>query len=206
MRILCIDLSLHCGYAVLESETQNPSKLITYGTIHYEGTSIKDYDNYPWSYINVIQSHISNVMWKVREHCPDIIVIEETNRGKARYTQKVLEFLHYEFLHSVRKERPDLSVVYLDTSHWRSVLGIWMNKDQKKQNAKLSAAKRQGPIALKAMKQQLGVKGRVNKKHVAIAHVNQVFGLSLKVKENDAADAICLGLAYLKGAKPSNGE
>jgi hypothetical protein len=184
----------------------NP-KLLGYGTLHYEGLSTKDRGDYPWSYFKVIDDHITqNVMNKVIDSNPDIIVIEETNKGKNRYSQKKLEWLHHELLRQIGTYKcPTINVVYLDTSAWRSTLGIWMNKDQKKQNAKLSKAKSEGTEALKAMKQKLGVRGRVNKKHVAINHVNATFNLNLRVKDNDAADAICLGLAYFKGATPSNG-
>ena len=228
MKFLCLDLSLHCGFAVLEAEPISvpaighpqftTPKLLDYGTLHYEGLSVKERDNYPWSYLGVVNEHIHQIMETVvLKVKPDIIVIEETNKGKNRYSQKMLEFLHCELLKQIgflsfrsdmgpigfKKLPPD--VIYLDTSAWRSTLGIWMSKDQKKQNAKLSKAKKEGPEALKKMKKSLGVRGRVNKKHLALAHVNTTFNLTLKVKDNDASDAICLGLAYLNGTKPSNG-
>jgi len=218
MKVLCIDLSLHCGWAVMEGEQGQDPKLESYGTLHYEGNTVKERNNYPWSYLGVVAEHVSTIMKLLVEHvAPDVIVIEETNKGKNRYSQKMLEFLHHQLLEQIgflqfrsdtaplkfKKLPPD--VVYLDTSHWRSILGIWMSKDQKKNNAKLSKAKREGKDALKAMKEKLGVRGKTNKKHVAIAHANATFGLQLRVKDNDAADAICLGLAYFKGATPSNG-
>lgn len=205
MRILCIDLSLHCGYAVLDStESPDVANLLAHGTLHYVGQKAKELADYPWSFVTVVDVHITSVMRLVGEFHPDVIVIEETNKGKNRYSQKMLEFLHHELLLRLKGICP---VVYLDTSHWRSILGIWLTKDQKKNNAKLSKAKREGgDDALKDMKKKLGVRGKTNKKHAAIAHANATFNLKLKVKDNDAADAICLGLAYLKGATPSNGE
>lgn len=209
MKILCIDLSLHCGYAVLEGDEISPNpKLTAYGTLHYEGKSTKERNNYPWSYLDVTEDHAVNVVGLVISQEPDVVVIEETNKGKNRYSQKMLEFLHHSLLRKlevIKKIRP-FKVVYLDTSAWRSTLGIWMSKEQKKINAKINKANREGgDKKAREVKKALGVKGKFNKKHVAIAHANATFGLSLKVKDNDAADAICLGLAYLKGCNPSDG-
>lgn len=202
MRVLCIDLSLHCGYAVLDKDT-GEAKLFKYGTIHYDGPSVKEFGNYPWSYMDVVKAHVQKIVSFTAITIPDVIVIEETNKGKNRYSQKMLEFLHHELLrnlHGIYK------IIYLDTSHWRSVLGIWMSKEQKKVNAKINKAKREGgDVGAREMKKSLGVKGKTNKKHIAIAHVNEHFNLNLRVKDNDAADAICLGLAYFKGASPCDG-
>lgn len=205
MKLFCIDLSLHCGYAVLGSQSHSDPQLLAYGTIHYEGVPVRERNNYPTSYLLVVEEHVNNVISMVEKHQPDHIVIEETNKGKNRYSQKMLEFLHHELLTNF-KGRWECPITYLDTSAWRSTLGIWMSKDQKKINAKINKAKREGgDKAARATKKVLGVKGKFNKKHVAINHANITFGLSLKMKDNDAADAICLGLAYLKGTTPSNG-
>lgn len=201
MRILCLDLSTHCGYAVLTNDSK--VELGEYGTLHYEGPSTRSMpDKYPWSYLQVVTSHIRNILDLVSRIKPELIVIEETNKGKNRYSQKLLEFLHHELLQGLTAYK----VVYLDTSHWRSILGIWMTKEQKRDNAKLSKATREAKLkGLKPDKKALGIKGKINKKHIAINHANATFSLTLKVKDNDAADAICLGLAYFKGATPSNG-
>jgi Holliday junction resolvasome RuvABC endonuclease subunit len=205
MRVLCLDLSLHCGYAFFDSPVDDTiPKLVKYGTIHFDGPSVKERDSYPWSYVTVAEEHVNSLKNLWEENDPEVVVIEETNKGKNRYSQKMLEFLHHELLRKLMMEA--VKVIYFDTSHWRSVLGIWMTKEQKKINAKINKAKREsGDSGARAMKKKLGVKGKTNKKHIAIAHVNQVFNLKLKVKDNDAADAICLGLAYFKGAVPSDG-
>lgn len=212
MRILCIDLSLHCGYAVIDRTdsdtklTDSDTKLTAYGTIHFAGVPARERKNYPWSFVEVVQEHIDNVIALVGEYSPDVIVIEETNRGKNRYSQKMLEFLHHELLRQIKNVRhPVIKTVYLDTSAWRATLGIWMSKEQKKINAKINKAKREGgDKKARETKKALGVKGKFNKKHVAIAKANEVFNLNLKMKDNDTADAIMLGLAYLNGTEPSD--
>jgi hypothetical protein len=49
------------------------------------------------------------------------------------------------------------------------------------------------------------VKGKVTTKHLAVRLVNSVYGLGLKQKDNNDADAICLGLAFFAGAQPCDG-
>ena len=61
-----------------------------------------------------------------------------------------------------------------------------MSKEQKKNN-----------------KQRIGSK--VTLKHVAVRKANQFFQLELKQKDNDIADAILLGVAFLQGAQVSDG-
>lgn len=214
MRLLCLDLSLHCGWAVLDEAIGGKVTLVDHGTIHYKGNSAKSMsENYPWSYLDISREQIENIspLW-MSKFKPNAIIVEETNKGKNRYSQKILEFLHHELLtrlhdfKSLGNYKVHYKVHYLDTSHWRSILGIWMSKEQKKVNAKISKAKREGgDVEARKVKKALGVRGKTNKKHIAIEHANTTFDLKLKMKENDAADAICLGLAYFKGATPSNG-
>ena len=47
--------------------------------------------------------------------------------------------------------------------------------------------------------------GKKGRKHVAIRRVAELFGIELLRKEEDAADALLLGLAYIKGAPRCDG-
>jgi hypothetical protein len=211
MKILCLDLSTHAGYAFLEGERGEKPKLIKYGTIHL-GKSVVEYGPYPYGYVLCARAQIGNLINLLMDD-PDVIVIEETNMGRNRYTQKLLEFLHHELilrLEDIAYRRKagggSLEVVYLDSSEWRSNLGLKMSKEQKKLNAKLSKAKREAAEAgSKLDKKKLGIKGKTTAKHLAVAHANESYDLKLKVKDNDAADAICLGLAYCNNATPCDG-
>ena len=40
---------------------------------------------------------------------------------------------------------------------------------------------------------------------MAVRIANQLFGLDLELKDNDTADALLIGMAFLKGAKPCDG-
>lgn len=203
MKIFAIDLSTHCGWAVLEGEISSKPKLIQQGTLHL-GKGVKDFGPYPMNYMRAARAQIAALLdLYAGQGAVDVIVIEETNGSKNRYTQKLLEFLHYRFIEAFCGATP---IVYLDTSSWRKACGIWLTKEQKKANAKLSKAKRAAAAAgTKLDKKALGIKGKITKKHAAVNYVNAEYGLQLKVKDNDAAEAVCLGVAYCRNATPSTG-
>jgi hypothetical protein len=133
---------------------------------------------------------------------PDVVVVEETNpSGRAgRYSQKCLEFLHCAFLLTIPE---NYKVVYISTSKWRSALQIKLSKDDRKNNSLVNQAKKAAKISntsVFAKKAALGVKGKVNWKHLSVRFVNEKYNTSFKMKDNDVADSICLGLAYINGA------
>jgi hypothetical protein len=81
-----------------------------------------------------------------------------------------------------------------------------LSKEQKKANAKLSKAKRESALAgVKLDKKKLGIKGKTNKKHLAVQRANDEYNLKLKQKDNNEADAICLGLAFFNNCTPCDG-
>lgn len=208
MRILALDYSTHAGYAVFED-----GKLVEHGTIHCDVT-LKD-GPYPYNYVNVARRQAEWIRDKIYQYdeVPHAVVIEETNGSKNRYTQKLLEFLHMALLETLLNMA--VKVVYVNTNDWRSNLGIWLTKDQRKTNSKLSKAKSKEKARLgrtltagelAALKKALGIKGKVTKKHAAVNYVNERLQLGLKTKDNDAAEAICIGLAYLNNVPHCNGE
>ncbi len=42
------------------------------------------------------------------------------------------------------------------------------------------------------------VVGKINPKHLSIFYVNAAYDLNFKTKDNDIADAICVGTAFMK--------
>ena len=201
MKILALDISTKTGYAVLTQHPGEPIGLVQHGLIQ-NPKKINEYGDYPFSY-HAAADNMAKELWSVVTAVnPDVIVIEETNSSKARYTQKILEFIHCSFLtqaYSPGKSPPQ--IVYISTSTWRRNLGLTLSKEDKKNNAKVNRAKYAGKS-----KKELGLKGKITPKHLAVAYVNERFGLTLKVKDNDRADAICQGLAFLNGAETCNGE
>ncbi|WNM70300.1 hypothetical protein [Myxococcus phage Mx1] len=204
MRVLGLDLSTRPGWSFFEGD-----QLVSFGNLSLDKT-IYEYGMYPWNYVGATEDVGALLFDKVLELNPDVVVIEETNLGKSRYAQKTLEFIHLDVLRRLRRwmqERPDREVIYLSSSSWRQALGLQMSKEDKKNNAKLAKAKKKAEEwGVKLDKKAIGVKGKINKKHVALRFVNETFGLNLKVKQNDAADAICLAAAYIAGATPCDGK
>jgi hypothetical protein len=177
-------------------------RLIRFGTIHLE-ESVHSFGQYPYSYLKAAAAQLTKI-WHEHPGKFDRIIVEETNAGRNRYTQKLLEFLHHQLIADALSHQTP--VTYLDSSGWRHNLGLVMTKEQKKANAKLRKAMRDAKAkGEKVDKKALGIKGLTTPKHVAIAHANTTFGLNLKVKDNDAADAICLGLAYFNHCEPCDG-
>lgn len=202
IKILALDISSHAGFAVME--VLEHERKLTHKGIVEKRQKINEYGEYPWSYRQLGAELAADLYTLVSEHRPTVIVIEETNLGRSRYAQKALEFIHCSFLNLLAAEQRD--VVYLSSSEWRRALGLAMTKEQKKANALLAKAKKEAKASkAKLDKKTLGVRGKVTKKHLAIAYANQAFGLQLKVKDNDIADAVCLALAYLAGAEHCDG-
>ena len=54
-------------------------------------------------------------------------------------------------------------------------------------------------------KKDLGIKGKVTKKHLAVRRANDLFNLTLIQKDNDVADSLLLGTAYFLGAEVCDG-
>ncbi len=189
MRVLALDASTKCGWALFVD-----GKLVESGAL--PPVSIEDFNVNDDPHLSPFYPY--NVVYGARliaKQCvdicyaknPDVIVVENTNKGKNRHTQRILEFIHYVLL-SKFEDRPWL-IRYMDTSEWRKLVGLWMSKDDKKNNRQVSTGKK---------------RGKITKKHLAVRMVNEKFHKSLKLKDNDEADAILLGLAFtLRSPSPS---
>lgn len=198
MKILSFDISTKPGWAFKED-----AQLVAFDSMSLE-QPILAYGEYPWSYDSASEVLALRLWEIVIRYQPDVIVIEETNLGKSRYAQKTLEFIHKAFLNKMRGWTG--KIIYLSSSVWRQTLGLQMSKEDKKNNSKLGKANKVADqYGVKLDKKKLGIRGKVTKKHLAIRYVNETYGLSLKVKDNDKADAICLADAYLKGAVACDG-
>ena len=212
MLTLALDISSYAGYALLE-KVNGKVEILDTGIV-FNANKVSWYGGYPFSYLKASQDMADKLFAVVEmvaargvEYC---IVVEETNGGSksSRYTQKYLEFMHGLLLHRLynnplTKKTP---ITYISSAIWRKTLGLYMSAADKKNNKILAdAEKAAAKKKTKVDKKTLGVKGRINKKHLAIRYVNERFGLQLKMKDNDIADAICLGCAAIEGAAICDG-
>lgn len=195
MKLLSLDISTKTGFAIIDTETQ---ELLEYGKI--TAGHLDEYGPFPRNYSKLAQFLAKELCSLIEKVKPDTIVIEQTNMGRQRFTQKCLEFLHCAFLLSV-PESYDL--VYISTSKWRSALQMKLTKEDKKNNSLVNKAKRVAAAtntSIQAQKSALGVRGKKTWKHLSVEFVNRKYNKEFKQKDNDVTDAICLGLAYLAGA------
>lgn len=201
MRVLALDLATTTGWSLFEGELGQEPKLLRYGIATNNGPVKENYGKYPYSFVDAADD-VGGAVWSVVvETDPDIIVIEEINKARARFSQKLLDFIHYSVLKRLHSYCEQDKVLYISTSEWRKVLGIKLSKEQKKNNSKVNKAKRDGKS-----KKELGLVGKVNQKHLSVSYSNDKYGLELLKKDDDVSDSICLGCAYFLGATFSDGK
>lgn len=208
MRVLSFDLSTSAGFACLEGEIGGPLPTILGVGVVANSKIIQEYGEYPYNYLAAAQDISSRLLEKVAEYKPDVVVVEDSQLGKNRYSQKILEFVHCTLLIGLRLNF-DGPVKYYPPSAWRSALKISMSKDDRKNNSKISKAKKlvaaEG-ISIHEAKKRLGVKGKVGKKHLSVRYINNLYNLGFKVStDDDKADAVALSLGFFHGAVPSDG-
>lgn len=189
MRVLALDASTKTGWALFID-----GELVDSGALAH--VKIEDFNVnkdpqlaglYPWNVVDGAEAVGDKLVAFVRDKFPlDAVVIENTNKGKNRHTQRILEFLHFHFLRRMRSHSH--LVHYMDTSEWRSIVQLWMTKDDLKNNRDVKAGKK---------------RGKISKKHLAVRTVNARYGKKLKLKDNDEADAILMGQAYLTRSQTS---
>lgn len=202
--ILGLDISSKPGWATLKT-VAGEAVLLSHGTL-FMGLKPEDFGSYPLNYLNMADYVAQRILSLVRqveaEHGVQAeIVIEETTASKNNYSQKTLEFIHAATLKHLR----DLGrvPVYIRTGTWRNVVGANQNAEEKKLNSKISRIK--AKTGSKLAKIDGKVVGRITRKHTAIRAFYEHFGIQLRRKDEDAADAGMVALAYVKGAPLCDG-
>lgn len=172
MKIVGLDMSTHCGWALISDE----AGLLGHGL--YE-TSDKPLNSLVEDYFYMARaSSISyQVAGLVMQVQPDYIYIEQTNKGRARGSQKQLEFIHFAVLYELKKNNWHHKVRYIDTSDWRKILNIKMTKDDSKHNKRVKSGE---------------IRGKITPKHLAVRWANEMYKQKLKLKDNDIADAMAV--------------
>lgn len=184
MKILGLDISSKTGFAVL-----NDGKLVDRGLIKSPAVEYDDREP-DFGILARADGMVKQLGKLILKNSPDAIAIEQTNAGKFRTSQKGLEFTHCLLLSWL--SHPDHDYIkrtrYIDTSKWRSGLGIKLTKDQRKHNERV--------------RDKLA-RGKVTPKHLAVAWANETYGIDLLQKDHDIADAIALAtLVHRRGLQP----
>ena len=215
-KTLALDISTKTGYALFDSEvakTDIKKSLLSYGLLK-NPKKVLEYGEYPWAYINAAAALVDDIINLIKQERPAAVCIEETNGGGRanRYSLKILEFLHCTLLTTLQTEfgpnkGTDFPIVaYINSSEWRKSLGLSLSSQDKINNKKLNNAKTTAALAKGTLdKSKLGIKGKITKKHIAVRYANATFGLDLKIKDNDIADAICIGNAFLNNCHICDG-
>lgn len=219
MKILALDVSIRTGGAVFD--TDSPKLLIDAFNIDYKkksplssnrmekpaaakvkkrnGITVKrnttkyDPSNHPQDFISFVEMYTDEVYLKIKQIYPKVVVIEQTNKGRDRWRQKLLEWIHLTLIKKIYNDFPkeELTIHYLDTIEWHRILNMKLSKEDRKQNKDIR-------IHNKNRKEGESIaRGLTDDKDLAIRFVKETFGYDLMMKENDIADAICMGCAYL---------
>lgn len=190
MKILALDLSTKTGWAVLNDE----NLLLGYGTL----SRPSDARELPGEYSNLTPEYTG--IWKAGrvakliapllvKYSPDIIVIERLPSGGFRHSKEMLYYIHFAVLSMLYLEGYQARVKYMEVSHWRSTLGLRLSKDQRQHNKKVK-----GHVA----------RGKITWKHLSVNMANAEYGLSLKLKDNDASDSILIAKSFIIKMKGKN--
>lgn len=189
-KVLSLDISSKTGFSV-QLVSKVGCSLVSYGLLGPYEKPDKQYplDMYEWANLCA-----SKIIEKIEEIGADIIVIEETSKGSKNHSsQKILEWIHY--LVAEHLIQSDIWPIYYQTGEWRGAVGAKMTKEEAKQNALVRKIKKEtGSVVAK---NELGKRIGINsKKHVNIRIANELYNLTLKLKDNDKADAILLANCY----------
>lgn len=208
MKVLALDISTKAGWALLETSEGALPKLISHGIVQKDKTAL-EYGPYPEGYVTATAVMAQKLKDLIIAHKPDRVVIEETNQTKSRYVQKMLEWIHLHLLTYWWNQGNAVWPAYISTGTWKSTLGLKKPPAAKANDALLRQARARvatGVCTLNEAKKQLGIRGKWNKKMLAVNWVNENYGLKMKLVNNDEAEAICLGVAFTKGALLCDGD
>jgi Holliday junction resolvasome RuvABC endonuclease subunit len=180
VKTLALDLSTKSGWSVFEDGIRISSGVLD--KVFVKDFNVNDEPGksplFPYNVIDAADTVCRMVMNLIGEHQPDALVIEQTTMGRNRFTQKLLEWIHFAFLKQIGGKMP---LHFIDVSEWRKLVEMRLSVEEKRNNRDVSQGKK---------------RGKVTKKHLAVNMVNAKYGLGLKIKDNDQADAILMNLAF----------
>lgn len=206
--LVALDLSTKPGFATFRDR-----ELIRYGTL-FQTAHEDTFGTYPMNFVWLAQHVAKRLMDEVFDplqlNYPDTpirVITEETTPGHDAYAQKKLEFIHF----SVAAElyRRSIPQYYCRDGSWKSAVGVRFNDTEKQINLEIERQKKAGAkLARLDLGDGRGVRvvGKRTRKHAALRHVQEIFGITLKDADEDGAEALLLAFAFLTGVKLCNGK
>ena len=155
MKILCLDIASKTGFAVFNYNFNEDFELtlINKGVFDMSKASplhkrYKPGLEHPLDFINFIDAQMDPIEAFILKERPNIIVVEQTNKGRDRWRQKLLEWMHRELIWRIMSINEndnaiplkedgsidEIKLYYLDTMEWRNILGIRVGKEERKSN------------------------------------------------------------------------
>lgn len=171
VKVLGLDISSKTGWSFFCD-----NQLIDYGLITTPSITNPLQD---LKYYAIAEHQAESIGSLILDHNPDYIIIEQTNQGRSRDVQKGLEFIHCLVLQMCQWIGAHEKVHYIDTSHWRSALGIKLSSEQRVHNKLVKQGK---------------ARGKITPKHLCVDYINKRFSKNFILKDNDITDGIALGL------------
>lgn len=184
MKLLSLDISTHTGWAVFDDK-----KLVEYGVLNVKVDDLNfkpdpsKSPKYPRNILNASSGMLYLIVELLEKFKPDVVIAENTVKGKNRHYQRLLEWFHKDIIDYFIDH--NINFVYTDPSEWRKKLSIRLSKEEKKNNRDVSLGKK---------------RGRITKKHLSVNETNKRYFLKLKLCQNDIADAIMVGTSYFEGS------
>lgn len=184
-KLLALDLSTTCtGVAIFDIKTK---KLEKYYSIKPNTKGMSKLETLEIA-LNKIEDLTSQLSKILKDLNPELIIIEQINRGVNRLSQKTLDIMHGSLLFEIRKQKMLNKINFVDSSAWRKGLGIRLSDEDKKHNKNIRKTSKKD----KRLKLEV-----INWKTLAVRYVNEHFKLQLDDKNHDTADSICVGYYFL---------
>lgn len=213
---VALDVSEKPGFAIFHETC-----LVRSGTLFQE-KSKSELGPYPYNYIKLARKVADRVIKEVINPLPIpnkiFVVIEETTASSQNYSQKILEFIHFELLariealqsdSMVQALQADIMVCYVRDGVWKRIVGATQSKKERNWNARVRRYKVKNNKKIAKLVTEKGGKAhrvrKLNSKDYALRAVKDIYGLELSREKEDEADAILLGTAFLWGAPYCDG-
>lgn len=195
-------MSTKPGVAIFTDE-----KLTEAWTVFNDKT-VEDFGTYPHNYIKFVEYTIDRLFNAVKSkgynwHEFDKIILEETTTSRQNYSQKKLEFLHYQFLLTFKNMHG--KIVYIRSEVWKRITNAKMSKEEKANNAKIYRLKQKTGKRVIRRDEKGNALRKVSRHDAYIRRCNDIFNTSFDRKEEDSAAACLLGLGFLQGAPACDG-